>query len=76
MVPTPLLEMTDMRGRTVVLTHETWHLKILPNRPSALAYYPDLIRAAVFRPSFVNRDREHDNRRCHYLELGQNRCGK
>jgi hypothetical protein len=75
-VPTTLLEMTDMRGRTVILTRETWYLKILIERPSAHEFFPEQIRAAVFRPTFANADREHANRRCHYLDLGLNARGK
>ena len=75
-MPTPLLEMTDMRGRTVLLMQETWVFKILPKRPSVVDLFPELIRSAVFQPTFVCTDREHADRRCHYLDLGQNEHGK
>lgn len=60
-----LLECVDRQQRAVVLTHDTWHKHVLPQRPmlEGLEHCIPLVLRDPFR---VCRDANHPNRECFY----------
>jgi len=70
------LTFLDYRLRTVTLSEQSWHVKIVGKHPRVIDHLDGNIPRAVQSPSFVNHDKSFENRRCHYLELPRNIKGK